>query len=123
MLPVVNFELPADDTKRAKKFYEEVFGWNVIAAYDTFHFALTTTSDANKISKKPGEINGAIQKRDETIDTSRIIIKVPNLDEATTRVLEEGGNILVPKRKNPAMYWSVILDTEGNQINLIERIS
>jgi uncharacterized protein len=123
MLPVVNFELPADDMKRAKEFYEKVFGWNVIAAYDTFYFALTTTSDANRISQKPGEINGAIQKRDETIDALRIIINVPNLDDAITRVLEEGGKILIPKKKNPAMYWSVILDTEGNQVNLIERIS
>jgi len=46
MEPVVNFELPAGDMKRAKKFYEKVFGWNMIAAYDTFYFALTTPSDA-----------------------------------------------------------------------------
>jgi predicted enzyme related to lactoylglutathione lyase len=82
-----------------------------------------TSSDANRISQKPGEINGAIQKRDETIGALRIIINVPNLDEAVKGVVEEGGKILIPKRENPAMYWSVILDTEGNQVNLIERIS
>jgi predicted enzyme related to lactoylglutathione lyase len=53
----------------------------------------------------------------------RIIINVLNLDEAAKGVVEEGGKILIPKRENPAMYWSVILDTEGNQVDLIERIS
>jgi len=82
-----------------------------------------TSSDANRISQKPGEINGVIQKRDETIGALRIIINVPNLDEAIKKVVEEGGKILIPKRKNPAMYYSVILGTEGNEVNLIQRIS
>ena len=29
MSPVVHFEMPAADKKRAKKFYEDVFGWQM----------------------------------------------------------------------------------------------
>ncbi len=28
--PIVHFGLPADDVVRAKKFYEQAFGWKII---------------------------------------------------------------------------------------------
>lgn len=121
MDPVVNFELPADDLKRAQVFYENVFGWKVIPAYDTYFFAHTTTTDDKHRSQKPGEINGAIQKKDETINSVRIVINVSNLDDALKKVLEEGGKILIPKKKIPGMVYSIISDTEGNEVNLIEK--
>jgi predicted enzyme related to lactoylglutathione lyase len=81
-----------------------------------FHFELP------KKSLNPGEINGAIQFKDETITSTRIVINVSNLDEALEKVQTEGGKIFIPKKKIPGNYYSVIYDTEGNEIMLIERI-
>ncbi|HEY3240637.1 MAG TPA: VOC family protein, partial [Acidimicrobiia bacterium] len=46
MARIVHFELPYDDGARARKFYEEVFGWQVQGwgAMPTYQLA-TTGSD------------------------------------------------------------------------------
>lgn len=123
MNPVIHFELPANDMERAKTFYERVFGWKINPSYNTYYLARTTSADNSVMSQTPGEINGAIQKKDETIGSLRIVIKVSNLDEALEKTLSEGGKVFIPKKKIPGMLYSVIYDTEGNEMNLIESIN
>ncbi len=122
MDPVFRFELPANDMKRAKSFYEKVFGWVIDSGYDRYYWAQTTTSDDKRKSQNLGEINGAIQFKDETITSIRIAINVSNLDETLKKILAEGGRIFIPKKKIPGSYYSVIYDTEGNEILLVEKI-
>jgi uncharacterized protein len=122
MDPVFHFELPAKDMGRAKTFYERVFGWEIAPLYDSYYLAKTTSTDDKNISQTSGEINGAIQKKDDSIGSLRIVIKVPDLDEALRKVLGEGGKIFIPKKKLPSMFYSVIFDSEGNEINLVEEI-
>ena len=45
MDPVCHFEVPFDDIDRASKFYNEVFGWQIMAAPGDipYHFASTIT--------------------------------------------------------------------------------
>ncbi len=58
---VVHFEIPADDTGRAQKFYSDIFGWNIVKApmpgmeYFIVH---TTPVDDKQMPTKPGVING-----------------------------------------------------------------
>ena len=122
MSPVVFFEMPANDMNRAKEFYEKVLGWHISPDYENYYFALTTLSDENKIPKMVGQINGGIQKKDETIGKLRLMIHVTDLDETLKRSLDEGGRILIPPKKIPGYYYAVIMDTEGNEINLAERL-
>lgn len=45
---VYTFDLPVDDMKRAKKFYEEVFGWKfspVAGSGGNYQSAITVASD------------------------------------------------------------------------------
>jgi uncharacterized protein len=121
MDPVILFELPATDMQRAKAFYEKVFGWNINSSYDRYFYAHTTETDEKIYSQSPGVINGAIQKKDDIITSTRIVINVSNLDNALDKVLAEGGRIFVPKTKIPGGYYSVIYDTEANEINLVEK--
>ena len=121
--PVFYFELPANDMGRAKSFYENVFGWNVQCSYENYYKADTAgIIDGGGLSQISGTINGGIQKKDETIGCVRIVINVQNLDEALQKAIAEGGKIFIPKKKIPGMLYSVILDTEGNEINLVEAI-
>jgi len=122
MSPAVFFEMPANDMNRAKEFYEKVLGWYISPDYENYYFALTTLSDENKIPKVVGQINGGIQKKDDTIGKLRLMIHVTDLDETLKRALDEGGKILIPPKKIPGYYYAVIMDTEGNEINLAERL-
>ncbi|MGA2142460.1 MAG: VOC family protein [Brevinematales bacterium] len=122
MNPAVRFELPANDMKRAESFYERVFGWDIDSSYRSFYWALTTKSDDKRQSLNPGEINGAIQFKDKTITSTRIDIRVPDLDDALKKVLAEGGKVFIPKKEIPGYYYAVINDTEGNEIFLSEKI-
>jgi uncharacterized protein len=122
MSPVVFFEMPANDMKRAKEFYEKVLCWHILPDYENYYFALTAISDEHKIPKGVGQINGGIQKKDETIGKLRLMINVKDLYNTLKKALEEGGKILIPPKKIPGYYYSVIVDTEGNEINLAERL-
>jgi predicted enzyme related to lactoylglutathione lyase len=120
--PVVFFEMPAKDMGRAKNFYETVLGWDIDPAYDNYFFAITTDSDQNKIPNKSGQINGGIQKKDDTIGAVRLMIKVNDLDKTIEKVIKGGGQIKIPPKKIPGFYYSVIIDTEGNEVNLAEKL-
>ena len=122
MSPVVFFEMPANDMNRAKEFYKKVLGWYISPDYENYYFALTTLSDENKIPKVVGQINGGIQKKDDTIGKLRLMIHVTDLDDTLKKALDEGGKILLAPKTIPGYYYAVIMDTEGNEINLAERL-
>ncbi len=53
MNPVVHFEMPAKDKARTKKFYEEVFGWQMTQMgpeMGDYLLAGTTPVDENRMS-------------------------------------------------------------------------
>lgn len=63
---VVPFEIPADDKKRVKKFYETVFGWKMTQLgpdMDDYLLANTTEIDQNGMVKTPGNINGGFIRK------------------------------------------------------------
>jgi len=51
MDPVFHFEIPAGDMKRAKKFYESVFGWIISGSYQTYYRAAATVSGEKRKSR------------------------------------------------------------------------
>lgn len=120
--PVIFFEMPVDDINRAKSFYEKTLGWNILPTYENYYFALTADSDENKVPKQIGNINGAFQKKDEHIGALRLMIKVEDLDKTIENVLKAGGKIKIPPRKIPGFYYAVIFDSEGNEVNLAQKL-
>jgi hypothetical protein len=121
MNPVVHFEIPAEDLARARAFYANALGWNVIPAYPTFHFAVTTDTGPDRVPRRPGAINGGLQRKDADIAMTRLGVQVPDLEEALRKVVLEGGRVLHPPKDNPGLRYAIVADTEGNEINLIER--
>jgi predicted enzyme related to lactoylglutathione lyase len=123
MNPVVHFELPAKDMNRAKTFYEKVFGWEVNQWGDDYFLVTTTPVNEKMMAQKPGEINGAIQKKTDSIGSPRVVVNVANIDEAINKVKAEGGKIFQPKTEVPnMMYYAIVYDTEGNELGVIENI-
>ena len=118
---VVHFEIPADDTKRAKKFYSETFGWQIQDIPEMNYAMLTTVPmDENHKPKELGAINGGMYKREKGFSkTPVVVIGVTSLDESARKVESAGGKVVLPKVKIADMgLYAQVEDTEGNIIGL-----
>ncbi len=119
---VVHFEIPADDTARAQKFYSDVFGWNIVKAPMPgmeYFMVYTTPTDDKQTPAKPGAINGGMQKRMAPGESPVLVVSVANLDEALAKATASGAVVVMPKMQVADMgLYARITDTEGNTIGL-----
>ena len=113
---LTHFAIHIDDMERAKKFYDEVFDWG----FNSYGQADFLQIKADKTEN--GELIGAMQSRKYSPVTDRIIglectIAVESIDNIITKVITNGGQILMPKTAIPYVGWiAKFLDTEGNLI-------
>jgi uncharacterized protein len=113
---IVWFEIPADDTARAKKFYGGLFGWKIKAFPGMSDYLHIDTGGAD------ASPDGAVMARQQPQQSITNYIMVPSVDKFSAKVEKLGGKICVPKRAVPQMgYFAVCLDTENNQFALWER--
>lgn len=101
------FQIPADNSQRAWDFYGRVFGWSQEEVY--------------KDEKMTGAINGAIDQRNENLQTPRLVIRVDNITSMMDTIVAAGGEIVVGRTEIPEinMVYAVFKDTEGNLINIV----
>jgi uncharacterized protein len=118
------FELPADDTARASDFYKSVFGWKMSDMGGGSLYAMTADSDEDTTPKERGSINGDISPCGPAFDKPLIVIEVQDMDAKLTMVQDAGGTIALQPTKmdEPAMLWSIVTDTEGNNIGIIQNL-
>jgi len=124
---VKGFDIPVDDMERAKRFYQEVFGWEIIGVPGSggnFHAATTVPVDEEGEPKVPGGINGGLfQRGTHGLEGISIEINVPSIDEYLKKIESTGGKTVLPKR--PILnigFFALIKDTEGNIIGLWEDV-
>jgi len=126
MNKVVWFEIPFDESERAQKFYQDVFGWQINHFSEMDYYVATTAeSDPQTMEPKtPGAINGGLMKKDDTAKHPLVLIEVPSIDEHLKKIEQNGGKTVMPKINagNLGMYARVE-DTEGNIIGLWEKIN
>lgn len=109
-----HIDLPSDDLARAKRFYAELFGWEIAQLPQFPDYELFRTG--------PGDVGGAIGLRGETAPARpRIYITVDSIELALARTKELGGSVVVEKTEVPGMGWfAAINDSEGSEIGLWE---
>lgn len=114
------FELPADDTARAKKFYESTFGWQLSDMGGGSFMAVTTPSDEQGAPHDAGAINGDISPRSKQLKQPLIVITVEDLDKKIEIVESEGGKVVAAQQEIKEMnaVYAVVSDTEGNMVGL-----
>jgi predicted enzyme related to lactoylglutathione lyase len=113
---VVHFELPADDPKRAIAFYEKVFGWMITKWEGPMDYWLVATGPDDE----PG-IDGAITPRMMPEQVTTNSVSVASVDDFTKKIVEAGGNVMMPKRAVPGQgYLAYCTDTEGNVFGVME---
>ncbi len=122
---VVHFEIPADDTERAKAFYMDAFGWEISSWPDHGYMLVgTVATGQDGQPQEPGAINGGMLRRQDPINTPVITIEVADMDAAIARVEELGGK--VTRGKQPVGdigFAAYFLDTEGNTLGLWQSLS
>ncbi|MBX3348744.1 MAG: VOC family protein [Nitrospira sp.] len=110
------FEVPADDLKRAQKFYKGMFGWKFAklpaAIADYWHID-TGGPDASP--------DGGMMPRMHPQQPITNYVSVPSVSKAATKVEKLGGTVCKQKTAVPGMgYFAICLDTEGNTFALWE---
>ena len=118
---VVHFDIQADDTGRAKKFYGDVFDWEFADKKGLMeYYSITTGPD------KEHGINGGLAKRDKQSPTGSTIafintISVPSVDDYTEKITQAGGKITMPRMAISGGGWHAqFKDTEGNIFGIVE---
>ena len=111
---IMHFEIPADDLKRAKKFYEKAFGWKITDPWKMDYFFVETKA------KREEGINGGMLLRKMPDQPFMNYITVDSIDAYCKKVEKAGGTIVLPKMEiGEGMGWiAAFKDTENNIMGL-----
>jgi predicted enzyme related to lactoylglutathione lyase len=117
------FEVPADDVRRAKKFYTSLFGWTI--GPTAMPGAMPPTVEYQDV--KTGEpmegtlARGGMYKRQMPGIPIIPYVMVENFDRVAAKVEKLGGKTIMPKMMVEGVgLVAVIQDTEGNTIGFWE---
>ncbi len=125
MSPVVHFEMPTEDKKRVKKFYEEAFGWGMQQlGQEMGDYLLATTvpvDEKTRMPKEPGAINGGFYQKGDSGTVPHLVISVDNLEEHMKIVKKAGGKIVGEPMDIPGIgVFVMFTDTEGNRVGMLQ---
>ena len=109
---LVHFELPADDTARAKGFWSGVFGWEFGDAPGVdFEYSMVRTGE---------DQGGAVYPRFQGEKGPIVYFDTDDIDGSIAKVRENGGNA-DDKQPIPHVGWFArCSDTEGNDFSLFQ---
>ena len=111
MSQIVHFEIPADDTGRAKGFWGGLFGYQFqsMEGPTEYHMFQTGENEGGAIMEREGQ-NALV-----------VYFAVDDIDAARAKVEELGGSA-EKKQPVPGFGWlSHAKDTEGNSFSLWQR--
>jgi predicted enzyme related to lactoylglutathione lyase len=117
---VVHFEVPFDDGGRARAFYAEAFGWNVMEMPE-MDYTMVSTGPVNEQSMpaEPGFVNGGMFQRTDELKGPMLTIDVPDIETALKTIESLGGKAVGPKAPVGDMGFAAYFqDPEGNVLGL-----
>ena len=118
---VVHFELPYDDGDRARQFYAQAFGWDLVPMPELDYTMVSTgpvTDDGRPT--EPGFINGGTLHRSSAAAPGPVVVvDVEDIDTALTAIEAAGGSTVLGRQPVGEMgFAAYVRDTEGNVIGL-----
>jgi predicted enzyme related to lactoylglutathione lyase len=108
---LVHFEVPADDTTRAREFYNGLFGWSFQTMEGPVEYHMAQVSEG---------LGAGLHRADQGGGIPGIFVyfDVDDIREGAQRVRELGGDVEEPGPV-PGMGWFArCADTEGNRFGL-----
>ena len=112
------FEIPVSDLDRAQKFYEMIFGINMIPAdFPKIKMRMFPLQDMSGVGGALCD-SGGFHKPSATEGPLIYLNANPDVQTVLDKVEDAGGKVLVPKTEISPEYghMAVILDSEGNRI-------
>ncbi|HEV2713089.1 MAG TPA: VOC family protein [Gaiellaceae bacterium] len=108
MAKIVHFEIPADDTSRAREFWTDLFGiqWQTYEGPVEYH-----------VFSNEDQTGGGLMPRQPGQDGLVVYFAVDDIDAAREKVKELGGSAEA-KQPVPGQGWfAPATDTEGNRFS------
>ncbi len=115
------FEIPATDLDRAQKFYESIFGFEMInQEMENMGMKMAAFPYEPGSGKAAG---GLIQSQMHVPSDKGALIYLnanPNMDPVIEKIEANGGKVVMPKMKisDEIGYMAFFTDTEGNKVGL-----
>ena len=123
---VQHFEIPVNNSDKAKEFYSKLFGWKIIdvsVGKMKYFMIQTGPTDKEGMVQDKGFINGGFTVNDPTAKTPVIVITVDDIEKTSLDIKKSGGKIIMEKQKVGDMgYYTRFKDPEGNLMGLWENI-
>ncbi len=110
-----------DDMERAKKFYVDVFGWQMFPLDPVVEYQSVGTTPVNEkfMPKDAGAINGGLVPRQDPNKNPIITLDVDDIDAALESVEKHGGKTIMKKTAAGTMgFFAYFEDSEGNTMGL-----
>lgn len=122
MTRVVHFEVPYAEAKRAKDFYQKVFGWKIndVPMKDVEYQMISTgPTGEDGMAKEKGFINGGLVPRNEMAKGPVIVMSVDDINAKLEEIEENGGTKMVePMTVGEMGFYAYFKDPEGNVIGV-----
>jgi uncharacterized protein len=118
---VVHFEIPFDDGDRARTFYQQAFGWQLMPMPEMSYTIVMTGPSGDQGPTESGFINGGMMQREDPFTAPNLVIDVDNLEDALKAVNEAGGSTVSERQAVGDMGFAAYFkDSEGNLVGLWE---
>lgn len=118
---VQHFELPYKVRERAKKFYFDVFHWQLFDLAGTgYTLATTVDIEPNGMPKRPGAINGGLAPRSQENTAPTLLMRVTDIKAHLERIRHAGGTILQEPVASGPVWVARFRDPEGNVLGVIQ---
>jgi uncharacterized protein len=118
------FEIPVNNTERAKKFYETILDiqMELRKIEETNESLILFPFEEGVVRATSGLVSGVLTKNNHSkpsADGTVIYLNAyPEIQPVIDRIEPAGGKIVPPKIKIMAGYIARFIDSEGNQVGL-----
>ncbi len=116
--PVVHFEIMGNDAEALKRYYGELFGWE-IDSNNPMHYGIIDR-EQNLSADGIGIGGGIGQVPDGMPGSVTFYVEVPDVEASLTQAESLGGTRLMgPERIMPGLVIGLFLDPERHQVGVL----
>ena len=115
----IYFEIQADQTDRAKRFYSDVFGWKFTKAQGTpvEYWRIETSEGRGGLLRRPAPPPPSHSGTNAYVCS----FEAASFDQMADAIQKHGGTVALPKFAVPGVCWQgYFLDTEGNTFGVFQ---
>ena len=125
---VVHFEIHAKELEKTQKFYQDVFGWDIIDLGQQMGDYRSIATGKDEPGSRWTGINGGMTPRrgegpkgSEPVNACVCTIEVEDLDETPEKIQKAGGTMAVDKMDVPGIgLLPYRKDPEGNIFGVLQ---